>query len=83
MTQDRKKTSVMARSALIALGVSLGTLFGQYTRECLSERGVCSFINPIMWLVWLAAFLGAWAAIGAGLWALNRHRQNHPGHELR
>jgi hypothetical protein len=83
MTTNPKKASVMATSALTALGVSLGTLLGQYARECLSEHGVCSFNNPTLWLVWAAAFLGAWAAIGAALWALNRHRQNHPGHELR
>jgi hypothetical protein len=83
MTQSWKDTSLMAKSALTALGVSLGTLFGQYASECLSERGVCSFNNPTLWLVWAAAFFGAWGAIAAVMWALNRHRQNHPGHESR
>jgi hypothetical protein len=78
-----KQLSVAARSALIAAGVSLGALVGQLAGQCLSERGVCTFNNPTLLVYWAVTFFGAWAAIGAGLWALNRHRQNHPGHESR
>lgn len=80
---NEKKTSVAARSALIAIGVSLGVLIGQFARECITGHGVCSFNSPTLWLIWAAAFLGAWGAIAVAMWGLERHRRNHAGNESR
>ena len=78
-----KHLSVTARAALIAAGVSLGISVGQFAGQCLSERGACSLNNPTLFIYGAVTFLGAWAVIAAAIWALNRHRQNHPGHESR
>ena len=83
MTLIRKQSSVAARSALIAAGVSLGTLVGQLAGACLSERGVCTLNNPTLLVYWAVTFFGAWIVLALAMWALNRHRKNHPGHESR
>lgn len=83
MTTNSKDASLAKRSAFLALAVSLGISAGQYARECLPEHGVCTLNNPTLWIVWAVTFLAVWGVIGGAFWALERHRQNHPGHETR
>jgi hypothetical protein len=83
MAPTWKQLSVTVKSALIAGGVSLGTLVGRIGGECLSERGVCTLTNPTPFIYCAVTFFGGWLVLAAAMWALNRHRQNHPGHESR
>jgi len=78
-----KELSVAARSALIAGGVALGALVGRVVGGCLSERGVCGLDGPSPFVYGAVTFFGAWAVLALALWALRRHRNNHPGHETR
>ncbi len=75
MIQGRKHLWMAGRSAVIAGGVSFGVLVGKFAGECLSERGVCSFNNPTLWLYWAVAFAGAWIVIAAATWALDWDRR--------
>jgi len=78
-----RQLSVTAKSAFIAAAVSLGALVGQVLGQCLSARGACTLDNSSLFIYWAITFLGAWAVIAAAMWALNRHRRNHPEHESR
>ena len=75
-----KQLSVTAKSAFIAAAVSLGALVGQFSGQCLS-RGVCGLNNSTPFIYGAVTFFGAWVVLAVAMWALNRHRQNHPGHE--
>jgi hypothetical protein len=76
-----KQLSVAKRSASIAAGISLGTLFGQLAGQCLSAHGVCTVDNSSAFIACAVTFFCAWAAISVVMGALERHRRNHPGHE--
>jgi hypothetical protein len=74
--QGKEKRPVAMRSAIIALGVSLGTLVGGVFRECFhADRGECSATSSTLWLPWLASFIAAWAVIALATWALNVHAE--------
>jgi predicted MFS family arabinose efflux permease len=70
-----KRLPVAAKSALIAASVSVGILVGTVVGECLSERGVCSFNDPTLWLYGAVAFFGGWLVLATAMWALERDRR--------
>jgi hypothetical protein len=83
MARTWREWSVTVRSAVIAGGVALGILVGRVVGGCLSERGACTLNNPTIFVYGAATFFGVWALAALAMWGLNRHRQNHPGHETR
>ena len=83
MARRWNQLSIPTRSALIAAGAALGTMGGRFAGGCLSEHGACTLNNPPMLMLGAAMFAGAWTIVAAALWAVERHRQNNPGHETR